>query len=246
MNSTHSINSANSNHLRLILFLLFTFTFVPPLAAQYYEQSAGSSSNRFILAGFFQREFEPRWTNSQPDSLRIAFKRIMPTIGFREAMVDITFGYTRYSLRGQDKTSILASVTVGNEFPLAFSPSHALLLPIMIASDYTRSDNTATDKEDFNIGSVGIGAGVKYRFRQPRFELSIQAAEAVHWSFEGFSTGSGFSAVTTGEVLFVLRNALVLDGIALGYRFRYQTWNMNNDAFDYKSLSHGAFVGVLF
>ncbi len=230
---------------RTVIVLLSLF-FVAPVFAQYYERSYDPPSNRFIHAGFLQKDFEPRSSNASPDSLTIRYSRIMPVIGFRQGLVDLLFGYTRFMLRGNEKSTLFASVIVGNDLPLSFSPTHALLVPIMISSDYTRADNTGGDKENFNIGSVGIGAGLKYRFIQPQFEFRIHAAEAIHWSFEGFSTGSGFSAATTGEALFVFRDALVLDGITLGYRFRYQTWNMNNARFDYKSLSHGAFVGVMF
>lgn len=232
--------------IRLIPTLLFASMFAQKLFGQYYERPYEHTENRFIHVGFLQRDFQPRYTNPHPDSLAINYSRIMPTIGFRQGLVDVTFGYTRFSLRGNDKTSILASVTVGNDVPITFSRTSALLLPLMISSDYTRTDNTGGDKENFNVGSVGIGAGLKYRLTRPRFEFSLHAAEAVHWSFEGFSTGSGFSAATIGEALFVFRDVLVLDGITLGYRFRYQTWNMNNAKFDYKSLSHGAFVGVMF
>jgi hypothetical protein len=229
------------------IFLLTTLSFfASTLYGQYYERPYEQVTNRFLHVGFLQRDFEPRSSNSLPDSLTTRYSRIMPTIGFRQGLVDITFGYTRFTLRGEDKTSIFAGVTVGNDFPLTFSPTHALLLPLMISSDYSRTDNTGGDKENFNIGSVGIGAGLKYRFRGPRFEFSLHAAESAQLSFEGFSTGTGFSAATTGEALFVFRDLLLPDGITLGYRFRYQTWNMSNAKFDYKSLSHGAFIGVMF
>ncbi len=170
----------------------------------------------------------------------------MPAIGFRQGLVDLTFGYTRFTLRGDSKTAIFAAVTIANELPLAFGREHSLLLPFQISSDYTRADNTGGDKENFSIGSVGIGAGLKYRYRQPSFEFSIHAVEAAHWALEGFSTGSGFSAATMGEASFTFRDAVVLDGVMLGYRFRYQTWNMSNAKFNYNSLSHGAFLGILF
>ena len=234
-----------ANRMQPITLLLFC-VLTSNLFAQYYERPYEHTESRFIHVGFFQRDFEPRYTNPLPDSQTVNYSRIMPTIGFRQGLVDVTFGYTRFSLRGNDKTSIFASVAVGNDFPITFSRAHAFLLPLMISSDYTRTDNTGGDKQNFNIGSVGIGAGLKYRFTQPRFEFSLHAVEAAHWSFEGFSTGSGFSAATIGEALFVFRDVLSLDGITLGYRFRYQTWNMNNAKLDYKSLSHGAFVGVMF
>jgi hypothetical protein len=214
--------------------------------AQYYERSQEETPNRYIHAGFLLRNFEPRTSNSLPDSLRIFYDSFMPTIGFRQGLVDLTLGYTRYTLRGQSKSSIFAAVAVASELPLAFGRTHSLLLPFQISSDYTQADNTGGDKENFNIGSVGIGAGLKYRFRQPSFEFSVQAVEAVHWALEGFSTGNGFSAATLGETSFIFKDVLSFDGIVLGYRIRYQTWNMSNAKFNYNSLSHGAFLGVIF
>lgn len=216
------------------------------LYAQYYERPYEEASSRFIHAGFFHRNFEPRFTNTFPDSQKTGYNRIMPTIGFRQGLVDVTFGYTRFTIRGENKTSIFAGVAVGKDFPVVFSPTSALLIPVQVSSDYTRTDNTGSDIESFNIGSVGIGAGLKYHLKHQRFEFILSGTESVHLSFEAFNTGTGFSAATIGEALFVFRHVIGLDGITLGYRFRYQTWNMGNDKFDYKSLSHGAFLGVIF
>lgn len=217
-----------------------------PAPAQYYERPYEHGETRFVHAGFLQKDFTPRSTNALPDSQAVHYTHLMPTIGFREGILDFTIGYTRFTLRGENKTSVFASVALGNEFPITFSRTHAFLVPLMISSDYTRADNTGPDKASFNIGSLGIGAGVKYRYREPRFEFSVSGTEALHWSFEGFGTGSGFSAASLGEVLFVFNDALVADGVVLGYRVRYQTWNMSNASFDYKSFSHGVFFGVMF
>lgn len=217
-----------------------------PANGQYYENTPRQPSDRFLHAGFFAQTFEPRSSNVLPDSLRISYRRVMPAIGYRQGLVDITVGYTRFSLRGQGRTALYVGLSVGHELPIAHSGASALLVRLLVSSDYTRAENTGGEKESFIVGSAGIGAGMAYRLKQPGFEFSLVAAEAVHGSFETFSTGIGFSSVTTGEILVLLHNALLFDGIALGYRFRYQTWNMNNDAFDYRSFSHGAFVGVMF
>ncbi len=217
-----------------------------PASAQYYERPYEQMESRFIHAGFFQRDFKPRYSNTAPDTLRMQYNRIMPTIGFRQGMVDVTFGYTRFSIRGEDKTAIYAGVMVGTEFPITFSRGSALLVPVMLLSDYTRTDNTGPDRNFFNVGALGFGAGLKYRLMTRGFEFHLYGAQSAQIAFEGFGTGSGFSATSTAEALFVFRDAIVLDGITLGYRFRYQTWNMSNAIFDYKSLSHGAFFGVMF
>ncbi|MBI5472390.1 MAG: hypothetical protein HY961_08610 [Ignavibacteriae bacterium] len=232
--------------MKMLTLIVLCCAFVAHASAQYYERSYEQTENRFVHVGFWKKDFAARSSNSLPDSLRIGYDRILPTIGFRQGLLDITFGYARFSLRGEDKTTIVVTATIGNEFPLTFSPTQALLLPLMISSDYTRADNSGGDREAFNIGSVGFGAGLKYRIMSGAFEFALSASEVAHWSLEGFSTGSGFSPATLAEAQFVFREVAGLDGITLGYRFRYQSWNMNNDKYDYNSLSHGAYLGVMF
>ncbi len=231
---------------RWIIGLLIVVVASSNAFAQYYERSYEPEGDRLIYAGYALKDFTPRRTNSLPDSQAISMNKFIPTIGFRQGMVDFSIGYNTFTLRGASKSVLTANATIANEFPVSFSRTNALLIPIMLSSDYTKVENTGGDRENFNIGSVGIGAGVKYRYRSQQFDFSLLAAEAAHWSLEGFSTGSGFSAATIGEALFTFRDVLSLDGIALGYRVRYQTWNMSNAKFDYRSFAHGAFLGVMF
>jgi hypothetical protein len=236
------------NCIRLTQFFLPLIVLSSSAYAQYYEHSYQREENRMIYAGFLVKDFKPRSSNSLAESLAISMNKFIPTIGFRQGMVDFYIGYNTFTLRGESKATLTARATVANEFPVTFSRTHALLLPIMISSDYTKVENTGGDREHFTIGSVGIGAGLKYRYRSSAggFGFALSAVEAAHWALEGFSTGSGFSAATIGEAMVTFRDVLSLDGIALGYRVRYQTWNMSNAKFNYTSLSHGAFAGVLF
>jgi hypothetical protein len=66
------------------------------------------------------------------------------------------------------------------------------------------------------------------------------------YSFEGLGTGSGFSPALTGEAGALLPEALSFVSLAAGYRFRLQTWSMGETKFNYRSLSHGPYVGVVF
>lgn len=227
----------------LIAMLFFVLS---SAVAQYYERSFERNDDRMIYGGFLLTEFTPRSSNAYPDSLSITMKKIVPIIGFRQGLVDVSIGYNTFGLRGQSKGVLIATAAVATEVPVLFSRAHAFIIPIMISSDYTKLENTGGNRENFNIGSVGLGAGVKYRYRSPQFEFALSAAEAAHWSLEGFSTGSGFSAATIAEALFTFREVFSLDGIALGYRMRFQTWNMSNAKFNYDSFSHGAILGVLF
>lgn len=216
-------------------------------AAQYYDRpSYEPSIARFVYAGVSAIDFAPRSSNPASDSLAIRFTSLMPVIGIRQGPVDLIFGYTRFDQRGATWPAIFFATTMATEFLLTGRTASALLLPLVLAADFSRADAGGAQRDNFNIGSVGIGGGLRYRTRTEAFEFSIGVVQSVHFSFEGFSTGGGSSFATVGEAVFHWNGALVADGIVLGYRFRLQTWSMRNAASDYRSVSHGPFLGVMF
>ncbi len=236
------------NAMRRISFtIVLAALMCSSLQAQYYERrSYESPQERFIHVGFLQRDFQPRSSNTSPDSLAIKYNRFMPTIGFRQGLFDITFGYTKFSLKSRSREAVFFAATFENEFVLSGKSPSTLVLPILIATDFTKSEGVGDERDNFNIASVGFGGGLTYRCTGESFDFSVRAAEILHFSFEGLNTGSGFSAATIAEATFLLQDAPVFDGIAFGYRFRLQTWSMNEARFDYRSVSHGPFIGVMF
>jgi len=216
-------------------------------AAQYYDKPLyESSSTRFVYAGITSFDFAPRSPNTASDSLTIRFTRLMPIIGFRQGLVDLIFGYTRFDQHGSTQPAVFLGTTVATEFLVAGRMGNALTLPLSLAADFTRADATGAERDNFNIGSIGVGAGLRYRTRVDVLEFSIGAVQFAQFSFEGFSTSTGSSFATVAEAALHWNGALVADGFVLGYRFRLQTWSMRNAATDYRSLSHGLFIGVMF
>ncbi len=201
---------------------------------------------RILSLGALALDFQPRPGNTGPDSSLIDFRRVMPVVGFRQGPVEIMLGYTTYSLRNARRSTVLLSAQFSQDVPLAGKRPSALLLPLTLTADFTKAEGTGFERENFNIASVGLGAGLKYRYYTRGIEFSMQLIEGAQFASEGLSTGSGFSALTAGYALVVLHEALLFDGLALGYRFRYQTWAMENTRFNYRSLSHGPFLGILF
>jgi hypothetical protein len=170
----------------------------------------------------------------------------MPVIGFRQGPADISIGYATYVLQGTTKSTVFLGATFSHEVVLTGTRTDALMIPLVISADFTKAEGVGLERENFNIASVGLGAGLKYRYNGRSLEFSVYAAEAAQYSNEGLSVGSGFSALTLGDAALLIRGALLFDGVVLGYRFRYQTWSMNDSRFNYRSLSHGPFIGLLF
>jgi hypothetical protein len=229
----------------MTLAALFAIGFTPARGQYYEEREYRPTDTRYIYLGAMKYDFAPRSSNTAPDSMRINCNKLMPVIGFRQGPVDIIVGYTRFDQRGNSNAAIFVGTTVSTELPIAGRRGSALVVPIMIAADYTKAESGGPQREDFNVASVGLGAGLKYQLSTESVDFSVHAAEVLQYATEGFSVGSGFSAATLGDATLVLRE-VILNGIALGYRFRYQTWSMSDAQFNYRAISHGPSIGILF
>ncbi len=216
--------------------------------AQYDEaEEFGPLSDRSIEAGLVQHDFRPQGTNPTSDSLRIRFQSLMPILAFHQGPLDLSFGYAGYTLHGMGRSSVFVAATFAREAPIAGGRGGGrLLLPLLVSLQYTKAEALGTDLDNFNVASLGIGGGLKYRQSGDLMEFSVEGDVIAHYSFEGYSTTSGFSAAGIANVRVVLRSIHVLRGIVLGYRFRYQTWSMSDSRFNYRSLFHGPGIGVLF
>jgi hypothetical protein len=233
-----------SLHVRVFAAMTVPLVYV---SAQYTERREYPPSEaRYITLGFVDREFAPRGSNSRPDSLTIRHKRVMPMISFRQGGAELFFGYTTYTLSGSSKSTIFFGGKFGIEVPIAGQRSSALLFPLQLAGDFTKAEGIGPSREDFNVASVGIGAGLKYRYFDNNAAFSISVEELALYSSEGFGVGTGFSAATLGDVTLLLRSVGILDGLVVGYRFRLQTWSMSESKFNYRSVSHGPYVGIMF
>jgi hypothetical protein len=228
---------------------LFAALAVPSaeMVAQYYEEKEYAPSEaRYIAVGFVARDFTPRSTNSLADSSVIRFTRVMPILSFRQGPAELLFGYTSYTLSGSSKSTVFFGGRFGTEVPIAGRRTSQLLFPLQLAADFTKAEGIGPSKEDFNIASLGVGVGLKYRYFTSSVEFSIGVEELIQYSSDRFGIGNGFSSASLGDAELLLNDVALLNGIVVGYRFRLQTWAMNESKFNYRSVSHGPYFGIMF
>ena len=216
--------------------------------AQYLEQSRSYTpmEARFLDAGMFARQFRPRESNTAPESLAVSYTRVMPLIGFRQGPVDFLLGYTTYDLHGASRSAIYFGFSYTGDYVLAGNKERALVLPLLVDADFTKSESAGNLHDNFDVGSLGIGTGIKYRSSGESVDFSVMAAAIIHYSFDGYSLQTGSSPAAVAEALVLLPQVGILNGLALGYRFRYQAWTLGNGRYDYRTVNNGFFVGVMF
>ncbi len=201
---------------------------------------------RSLSAGLSAIEFRPRSGGAASDSSGILFRSLMPVLDFRNGLMDIYFGYTRYSQSDVTHPAILVGVNVGTEIPMLGRRSSALVLPVLIAADFTRADASGATRNSFNVASVGLGIGLKYRIVNQSVDAWLSAVAVAHYSTEGFSVNTGFSAAFLAELQAYFPTIPIGDGLTIGYRFRFQNWSMQNSTINYRMIVHGPSVGIAF
>ena len=227
----------------------FILSCAPPAGvAQYLEpsRSYAPSDARYLSAGIFERDFRPRGTNNAPESLAVSYTRVMPLVGFRQGPVDFLFGYTTYDLNGAARSAIYFGVTFTGDYILSGNRDRALVLPFLVDADFTKSESAGTLHDNFDVGSIGVGTGLKYRSNGESVDFSVMAAAIIHYSFDGYSLQTGSSPAAVAEAVALLPDVGILNGLALGYRFRFQAWTLGNGRYDYRTVNNGVFVGVMF
>ena len=216
-------------------------------AAGQYEEPADAAPPewRYLWGGAAFRTFEPRASNTAPADARISYDQVMGTLGFRQGPADLSIGYTSFTQAGESHESIIVNLLYSFPFPLTGQGPTALVLPVMVGADYTKAEAAGPEKNTFNVGSIGIGTGLEVRHRSPGMELSVSAGALAHYSTEAYNFTGGFSAAVVGEAVLLFPRIGILDGLAVGYRVRYQTWSMSNEFFNYETFAHGPFVGIM-
>jgi len=215
---------------------------------QYLEQSRTyvPSDARYLSAGIYERDFRPRGTNNAPDSLAVKYTRLMPVVGFRQGPIEFLFGYTTYDLHGASRAAIYFGVTFSGDYVIAGNRERALVLPLVVDADFTKSESAGSLHDNFNVGSVGLGTGLKFRINSDAVDFSVTAVAIIHYSFDGYNLETGSSPAAVGEAVAILPGIGILDGLAVGYRFRYQAWTLGAGRYDYRTVNNGVFIGVLF
>lgn len=200
---------------------------------------------RSLGAGAAANTFEARGDNVLSDSLRIQFSTPALFLEYRQMDIRIAVSYSHYTLHGAGMSSYAIYAEGSTDLAIAAGRSGGLYLPFIIATNYVRADGIGSSSSIFDVGSVGVGAGLKYRYLSETFGLQAYAGAVIHYSTVGFSIDHGSSSSGRGE-LELLFPELVWKGAVIGYRVETQQWIMTDAKLNYRRLYHGAFVGLLF
>lgn len=233
--------------MKYLLFAFILFTAI--LSAQDFGfEVANLSDFRSLSIGYHTQDFRPAGGNTASDSDRIAFSTPMPMLEFRQLSGRLAAGYQTFTdIDGKKRGAFSVYGESQTDLPIIGGGrnGNGLIIPFCLAVNYLRAESPTSKLKAMDVGSIGPGAGLKYRYLERSFGVQASVTGTLLYASEGFSTGYGNQVCVNGEVL-VLLPELVLEGMVVGYRFERQQWNMNNNAYDYRRMYHGIDIGFMF
>ena len=206
------------------------------------------SDFRSLGAGMMMQHFQPSSGNPTAPADRIDFSTSVPMIELRQDGGRLSVGWNGFTdARGSARRSLSVYGETHNDLPLGLKlgTMPTLFLPVIVSANYVRADAPSATVGPFDIGSVGIGTGLKFKRFGRDWGVTTFAAASLLYATRGFSTEYGSQTSLAGEIT-VIRNGWGLEGVLAGYRFERQVWNMNDARLDYRRLYHLLFIGFLF
>lgn len=230
--------------MRTMAFIFF-FPFL--LEAQDFGYSYYTITDfRSLGVSYTLQDFRTAGSNPLHDSAAIRFNTNLPMIEYRELSARVAVGYQSYVLRGKNINAFSVYMESGNDLSLTGRDQrNGFFIPVKLSANYVRAENSVPGQKNFDIGSLGIGAGGKFRYLSKTFGLQAIGTATIHYSSVGFGTEYGSQFSLLGEVQCLFPEVL-FEGIIVGYRYERQQWDMSNSILNYQRYYHGPFIGVFF
>lgn len=151
---------------------------------------------------------------------------------------------------GLDNVSYFdAGVQAGYSFSIIRNKQFFVQIPFQLVSSLTsvNADEGIPNAPQFRQGALAAGLGGFIGVR-PSERIRVQAGFVPHYGFS-FATGGTFGgslAKLDGKFRLFLDRIFGETGLSLGYNYKFNRYDVDENEFDYDLTSHSILVGVTF
>ncbi|MGK7371526.1 MAG: hypothetical protein ACNS64_15040 [Candidatus Halalkalibacterium sp. M3_1C_030] len=142
-----------------------------------------------------------------------------------------------------------AGVQAGYSFSIIRNKQLSVQIPFQLVSSLTsvNADEGIPNAPQFRQGALAAGLGGFIGVR-PSERIRLQAAFIPHYGFS-FATGGTFGGSLgklDGKFRLFLDRIFGETGLSLGYNYKFNRYDVDENEFDYDLASHSILVGVTF
>lgn len=181
-----------------------------------------------------------------PVSERFDFNDGIFNVRFETPGINMYFGVAGNLTGAEDRNLLNIGALIYNDFILTSSENFQLLLPLQLNTDLMRVQASSASNR-FQQSSFQLGAGLGARtgiLKQLNATFELVPNYGFSNSQGAFIGGTVFTL--NGKARFYLENILANNAVVLGYDYRYKSYNIDADIFNYDYNSHSVTIGITF
>ncbi|MEX1063249.1 MAG: hypothetical protein WEC12_06570 [Balneolaceae bacterium] len=167
-------------------------------------------------------------------------------VQFENPGIDMYFGIAGRLTGSENQNYLNIGATISNDFILNRSGRFWFILPLQLNTDLKRSQTEASSNQ-FQQSAFQLGAGLGLK-TQISEQLNAVVRLVPNYGFSNsqgsFVGGTVFSL--KGMTRVYLENIFANRAIVLGYDYRYRSYNIDGELFDYDYRGHSLTLGFTF
>jgi len=148
-----------------------------------------------------------------------------------------------------DVTYFDAGIRAGYGLPIVRSENLLVQVPFQVMSGITNvtSDRGSTGGAQFRQGALTVGAGAFIGVRpSSRFRMQAEFLPSYGFSFATGGTFGGSLAKLDGKFRLFFDRLFGNTGMSLGYNYKFNRFDIDENEFDYDLQAHTILVGITF
>jgi hypothetical protein len=233
--------------LSVILIMLFSL----PLSAQMF--SADEIARRqplnfetFLTVGFEPMDFEYKGGPLPQNARNLSFSSPIYRVSLENDNLGFTLGFAGRATGLEDRSFFNLGVRLGAPLRLINRRAFRITAPFQLATELSSvQDDQAGDDFQQSTLTAGIGPALQLRISD-NLRISTVATPAYGFSVAagGFFGGQIYTFENRNRLLIgrLLPNSV----ISLGYSYKFQRFDIEQDRFDYNLRAHTFILGISF
>jgi len=200
----------------------------------------------YLYVGVQPLDFNYTGNPNDPNAGDFSFSALVPHISFESGGLDIGLSLGNSITGLDDNTYFDLGIDFTNPFYFVRQPRFGLGIPIQLSTKITSVQNSSLSNQ-FSQTNLSAGAGAIMRYINPN-KLNFSAHVIPSYGFSsasgGFIGGNVFSFKTGARLSFF--DVLFGKNISLGYNYLFDSYDIENEEYDYDFNAHNVTLGISF
>ncbi len=236
--------------MKSIFILLIFLSPLTTVNAQMFSVSGASNETRSASSTFFRLGYAPTSFSYKGDPNRLAlqiplsFDEPAFNIGFESPVLSGSLNMVNKITGAEDISYFKLSIDYNNRLAFLRTKKVQLGLPVNL---FTTLVNVEKEEQnnDFSQSTIGIGSGIFSSLRPAEnFSFFIEGVPFIGFSNSNGGLFGGSNLGLEGKARINLTNIFPGRTLSFGYNYKYSSYDIDGEEFDYDLTYHVISIGI--